>query len=266
MISSVHNPRVQWVRELQAKPRARRQAGLCVVEGVRLVEEAQAWHEHGEQPAAEQVFYTAEVSERGQALVQNCLAQGVQVEEVAAHVMSAMCETHTPQGILAVVRIPRYLQPAALDFTLILDGMRDPGNLGSVLRTAAAAGVDAVLLPPETVDPYAPKVLRSGMGAHFHLRIFELSWEEIRRVVAAHRLSVYLAAARQGTVYTQADLRQPLALVIGGEAAGAGDEIQGLGPSSIHIPMPGGSESLNAAAAAAAILFEVVRQRMSVER
>lgn len=266
MISSVHNPRVQWVRELQAKPRARRQAGLCVVEGVRLVEEALAYPEHVAMPAAEQVFYTADVSERGQALVQTCLSQGVQVEEVAAHVMGAICETQTPQGLLAVVRIPRHLQPAVLDFALILDGMRDPGNLGSVLRTAAAAGVGAVLLPPGTVDPYAPKVLRSGMGAHFHLKIFELSWEEIRGMVIVHRLSTYLAAARQGAVYTQADLRRPLALVVGGEAAGAGDEIQGLVPALIHIPMPGGSESLNVAAAAAVILFEVVRQRMIVER
>jgi TrmH family RNA methyltransferase len=142
---------------------------------------------------------------------------------------------------------------------LILDGVRDPGNLGAILRTAAAAGVDAVLLPPETADPYAPKVVRAGMGAHFHLAIHSLQWDAIRTVCGS--LQIFLAHSEGALLYTEADFTQPLALIIGGEAHGAGPEIQALHPAAVRIPMPGRAESLNAAVAAGILIFEVVQQR-----
>ncbi|MGE5123438.1 MAG: TrmH family RNA methyltransferase, partial [Acidobacteriaceae bacterium] len=153
--------------------------------------------------------------------------------------------------------------PAELDFLLILDGIRDPGNLGTILRTAAAARIQAVLLAPGNVDAFAPKVLRAGMGAHFRLPIHQLGWAHIEQLLAGSPggMRIYLADAAGGIPYTRADFRTPLALLVGGEAAGAGHEAFSLASEKVQIPMPGGSESLNAGIAAGILLFEVVRQR-----
>jgi TrmH family RNA methyltransferase len=175
--------------------------------------------------------------------------------------MQAVSDTQTPQGVLAVIDLRKVDLPEKLDFILIPDGVSDPGNLGAMLRTAAAAGVQAVFLPPGAADPFAPKVLRAGMGAQFHLPIFSFSWAEIKRQVHQAALRVFLAEADGNLVYTQSDFRQPLALIVGGEAAGASAPAQAMAHHRVCIPMPGGGESLNAAIAAAILSFEVVRQR-----
>jgi TrmH family RNA methyltransferase len=258
MITSVHNSKVQWVRGLQARARARRSDQAFVVEGVRLVEEALAagW-------IPELVFYAEDLNERGQALVEAFQKQGVQVESVSASVMRAASDTQTPQGILAALRLIALPLPEEAGFVFIPDGVRDPGNLGTILRTCAAAGVDAVFLPPGAVDPYSPKVVRAGMGAHFRLPVLSLKWEEIVERLESYGLRVYLAAAGEGVAYNQADFGLPLALIVGGEAEGAGEVARKLAGERVHIPMPGGMESLNAAIAAGILLFEVVRQRLN---
>jgi TrmH family RNA methyltransferase len=258
MITSIRNPKIQNVRLLQARSRERRHSQAFVVEGVRLVEEAltAGWQ-------AQLVLYTQDINARGQKVVDGFRSQGAQIEAVSETVMSAASDTQAPQGILAVLPILSLPCPEKLDFVFIADAVRDPGNLGTMLRTAAAAGVQAVFLPPGTVDLYSPKVVRSAMGAHFRLAVHVLSWEEIRSKVKTANLRVYLAAANAGTSYTQMDFRLPLSLVIGGEASGAGSEGQQLADAYVHIPMPGQVESLNAAIAAAVLLFEVVRQRSS---
>jgi TrmH family RNA methyltransferase len=146
-----------------------------------------------------------------------------------------------------------------LDFVFIPDAVRDPGNLGTMLRTAAAAGVQAVFVPPETVDPLSPKVVRGGMGAHFRLPIHLVRWERI--VSHLKTMKVYLAAAGEGMTYTKADFSSPLALIVGGEAEGASIHAQSLATAHVQIPMPGEVESLNAAVAAGVLLFEAARQR-----
>ena len=155
--------------------------------------------------------------------------------------------------------------PADLDFILLLDAIRDPGNLGTILRTAAAAGVQGIILTPDCVDPFSPKVLRSAMGAHFRLPLLVLEWMEIQSLFkpgGAHPgVKIYLSDVGDSQPYTQADFHSPAALIIGGEAEGAGAEAQLLAERRIHIPMAAGVESLNAAVAAAILMFEVVRQR-----
>jgi TrmH family RNA methyltransferase len=178
-------------------------------------------------------------------------------------VLRAASDTQAPQGLLVVLPTRSRPIPPRPDFLLIADAVRDPGNLGTMLRTAAAAGVEGFLLPPGAVDPFSPKVVRAGMGAHFRLPVHALEWEEIDQLLQRTALQVFLAAAGRGLAYTQADFRQPLALIVGGEAEGAGDQSRSLSGAQVHIPMPGGMESLNAAVAAAVLLFEVVRQRSS---
>ena len=173
--------------------------------------------------------------------------------------MQAMSDTSSPAGVLAVVKMrPRPL-PAKPSLLLILDGINTPGNLGTILRTAGAAGVDGVLLGPDCVDLYNPKVVRGGMGAHLRLPIHSHSWIEIREVV--EELPVWVAAVEAEMGYTAVNWQQPSALIIGSEAAGASSEALHLATGQITIPMQAVTESLNAAMAAGIILFEAVRQR-----
>jgi TrmH family RNA methyltransferase len=256
MITSLQNPNVQRVRLLLGRAKRRREEQAFVVEGVRLVEEAllSGW-------GARLVLFTRGSGDRVERLVVSFLEQGAQVEEVAPQVMRVLSDTEHPQGILGVLPIRRLQIPEKLHFALALDELRDPGNLGTILRTAAAAGVQTVFLSSGTVDPFSPKVVRAGMGAHFWLPLKELSWPEIQGEIERSGLRLLAASAGEGTVYTEADLRGPLALVIGGEAGGAGLAARSLADQFLHIPMLGGGESLDAAAAAAILLFEVVRQR-----
>ncbi len=253
MIISSQNPKVKLVRTLTGRVKGRREAGAFLAEGVRLVEEALSadW-------PFRFVLYSDELSERGNELMQKLEYRKIEVEKVESRLLHSLSETESPQGILAVLDDFQLPMPETPNFILILDSIRDPGNLGTLLRTADAAGVQAVLLPPETTDAFAPKVVRSGMGAHFRLPIQALSWEEIRSNTKG--LQIYLADMN-GQSCWEADLRQPLVLIVGGEAEGASDQARKLAPKTISIPITGKTESLNAAVAGSILLFEVVRQR-----
>jgi TrmH family RNA methyltransferase len=259
MITSTHNPKIKWIRDLQEHSLVRQQESAFVVEGVRLAEEAL-----GADWKTLMALYTPDLSERGKVVVEQLIAQGTPVEETTGQVLRYCSDTETPQGLLVVLAWqPTHVQEK-LDFAFIPDLVRDPGNLGTMLRTALAAGVQAVLIPPATVDPLSPKVVRAGMGAHFRLPINILEWEEISERL--NSMQIYLAEAGEGQPYSQANFCQPLALILGGEAEGAGPQAKNLATSRVHIPMPGESESLNAAVAAGVLLFEVVRQRQEVNR
>jgi len=254
MITSTQNSKIKRVRSLQTDQKSRRQEKVFVVEGVRLAEEAlSAGCE------VELVLYTDKLSERGIVVLSRYDEKGVSMEKVADHVMRSVSDIQNPQGILGVVTQRELPLPDQVTFIFIPDLVRDPGNLGSMLRTSAAAGVQVVLIPPETVDPFLPKVIRGGMGAHFRLPIRILTWEEIESRVKS--LQVYLAAAEHGVPYTDANLCKPLALIVGGEAEGASLKAKKLAHTCLHIPMPGGGESLNVGIAAGVLLFEVARQR-----
>ena len=238
------------------RSKERREVNAFVIEGVRLFEEAVNSHWD-----FRFVLYDETLSERGKSKLEDLKSQSAEVEEVSANVMKSLSETEAPQGILAVVNKTQIPIPESINFVLIPDQFRDPGNLGTLLRTAAAAGVQAVLLPPETTDAFAPKIVRSGMGAHFRLPIHSMSWEEIREQVKD--LQIYLADM-DGKPCWETDLRAPLALIIGGEAEGASDEARKLATQKISIPMVGNVESLNAGVAGSVLMFEVVRQRSNV--
>jgi TrmH family RNA methyltransferase len=258
MITSPHNPKLKLVRALQGRVKERRDVGAFVVEGVRLVEEVvnSNWK-------LRFVLYDDMLSERGKLTVDRLKLNGIDVEEVSANLIKSLSETESPQGILAVLELINLPLPNFPTFILIPDQIRDPGNLGTLLRTAAAAGVQAVLLPPETTDAFAPKVVRSGMGAHFRLPIHSMTWNEIKRFCESANQQVYLADM-VGQSCWEADLRQPLALIVGGEANGAGEQARKLANQKISIPMNGSIESLNAGVAGSVLMFEVARQRSKV--
>lgn len=263
MITSSQNPKLKLVRALMGRAKERREANAFVVEGVRLVEEAVSagWK-------FQFALYSDGLSERGSHLLNRLKANNVEVDEVSGDLLQKLSDTETPQGLLAVLEFTDLPIPDSLNFILIPDQVRDPGNLGTLLRSAAATGVQAVILPPETTDAFAPKVLRAGMGAHFQVPIREMAWEEIKEICKpaneqedkSANLQIYIADM-DGTSCWETDLRKPLALVIGGEAEGASDEAQRLANGKISIPMAGNVESLNAGVAGSVLMFEVVRQR-----
>ena len=258
MITSSSNLKIKAVKDLLARRKEREEKKVFVIEGVRLAEEAlqTGW-------LPEEVLFSSQVSERGRGLVDTFSREGVEVLEISPGLMDSLSDTDTSQGLLAVVLIRDLPLPDRLDFVLVADGLRDPGNLGAILRSAAAAGVQAVLLSPGTVDVFAPKVLRAGMGAQFRLPVRSFAWNQIRNLCKQQPrpLTLYLAEAGQGISLWQANLQLPVALVVGGEAEGATAEGRAIIDQLITIPMPGKSESLNAAIAASVLLFEVVRQR-----
>lgn len=255
MITSSQNPKLKLVRALAGRAKDRRKEGALLAEGVRLVEEALAadW-------PVRFVLYSNGLSERGQALIGKLQNAGVEVEKVSDDLLQATSETETSQGILAVLESRPLQIPQSPNFILITDLIRDPGNLGTLIRSAAAAGVQAVLLPPETTDAFSPKVVRAGMGAHFRLPIHAMGWDEIAQVCKSAKLQVYLADMN-GQSCWETDFRDPLALTVGGEAEGASEKARELADASVSIPMLGEAESLNAGVAGAVLMFEVVRQR-----
>jgi TrmH family RNA methyltransferase len=254
MISSPHNPKVKLTRALSGRAKERREAGAFLAEGIRLIEEALAagW-------PIRFALYTDELSDRGVQLVRRIQEKGIETDEVERATLATLSETEHSQGVLAVLDDSRLPIPRSPKLILIPDSIRDPGNLGTLLRAAGAAGVQAVLIPPETTDVFAPKVVRAGMGAHFRLPIHVVDWNQIRRFAESQNLIVYLADMA-GQSCWETNFRLPLALIVGGEAEGATEAAHKLAKQLVGIPMPGNAESLNAAIAGAVLLFEIVRQ------
>lgn len=253
MIASLQNEKIKQTRALIGQRKTRERLGQFVIEGAHLLQEAER---AGIQPALLFFGEAALRTDEGRRLAARWPAIA---ETVSAKVLAAISDTVTPQGIVAVVPFP-VLQPRRRDLLLVLDGVRDPGNAGTLLRSAEAAGADAVWLAPGCADLYSPKVVRAAMGAHFRLpaRAAE-NWSEIAAAVAG--LDVLLADAAGDIDYDRYDWRRPAALIVGGEAAGAGAEGRALATRRVRVPMQGGTESLNAAVAGSVLLFEAARQR-----
>ncbi|NWF70295.1 MAG: RNA methyltransferase [Chloroflexi bacterium] len=249
MITSLQNERVKLAYALQNQSKARRKEGKIVLEGGRLLRDA---CQQGHIP--DFVLYSAKADG---ALLRSLPTSNLLL--VSDAVMRHISSAEEPPGIVGVLPLPAARLPEKPARSLILDAVRDPGNVGTLLRTAAAAGVQAVLLAPTCADPYNPKALRGGMGAHFRLPLAALDWPQIAAYCA--HAQVYLADSAGTLPYYQADWRRDWALLIGSEAHGAGDEAQRLAQTHISIPMAAQSESLNAAAAAAVILFHAGLRR-----
>ncbi len=233
-----------------------------MLEGHRLVAQA-----HQLRGGFASVFFTAEYAAEppGQGLV-DALAKGPEpLWQVTPQVLAYMADTEAPQGVLAVAPIPPANLAAAREasLSLLLDAIRDPGNLGTMLRTCVATGVHSVLVTAGCVDPYAPKVVRAGMGAHLALDIVpDLTWQQIAELVAGKRC--VLADVRGDDSLWHLDWTEPSVLIVGSEAHGAGPQAEELATVRARLPMEAEAESLNAAIAAAVFLFEAYRQRHAV--
>lgn len=259
MISSTANARVKNIALLQKKARERREQGLFVIEGRKLFEEVL----RDAPEAICEVFVTEDFLKNP---VYGRMLETVSYELVTENVMKAMAETMEPQGILATVHIPEYDKNALLEkeeaVWLALEDLRDPGNLGTILRTAEAAGVTGVLLSDGSVDMYNPKVVRSTMGAifrvpHFYLSDFYGELDRMRQTGA----TLYAAHLQGMQYYDEPDYEGCSVILIGNEANGLSGEVSELANCLIKIPMEGKAESLNAAVAASLFVYEAFKKR-----
>lgn len=256
-LTSIHNPHVKFARSL-AQRKVRQRERAFVVEGVRLFEDALT---AGFRPL--RLFFDPDRIEAALSERMLVLAAGETiVHEVSPPVIDAISDTETPQGIAAIFGYPDIpIAPKSeAPLFVVADGIKDPGNLGTLMRTCAAAGAHALFISPRTTDPYAPKVVRAAMGAHFRLPIRPLDWNAPDSALdaCAQRLG---AEAGQGALYDSIDWRQPSVLILGSEAHGLSDQAANWLTGHVTIPMQGDVESLNAAVAGAVILFEAARQR-----
>ena len=253
IITSPQNKRVKYIKSLQTKARLRRSEKKLLLEGDRLIWDA--LRSGGKPQLALYAPATADYD-----LVAALQNRHCELLPVSEAVLAHISDTKQAPGILVVFHMPVPPLPKQPARVLILDAIRDPGNLGTILRSAAAAGAHIAILAPECADPYSAKVLRAGMGVHFRLPIAEASWREIRAFCAG--LKVYSADAGGQRPYTAIDWRQPWALALGNEASGISADARRMSQTSVAIPMSRTTESLNVATAAAVILFEAKRQRL----
>ncbi|MGD0575143.1 MAG: RNA methyltransferase [Anaerolineales bacterium] len=254
MITSLSNERVRLVRALQSQRKARERERALVVEGVRLAEEVIR-----ARLPVRLVFHGAALSPHLRALLNQMARLGAEIEEVTPAVMKACSDDSTPPGLLAVLPSFSLPIPEPLEWALVADRIANPGNLGSLLRCAEAFGIQVAFLPPGTADPFNPKVLRGAMGAHFRLPMPCVTWAELKDHLQG--LRVLLAEAHSGARCDQIDWRGRVALILGGEASGPGDQVRSMAVQSVRIPVSGGAESLNVAVASGILLFEAARLR-----
>lgn len=253
-ITSSDNPRFRLLRRLARSSRERKQSGLSVLDGAHLVS---AYRDCVGAP--DQIV----VSESGLAdeEIKAILAGMRQPEPVVLTdaLFAQISPVVTPTGVMAVVRTPRPQQlPDEIDACIMLEGVQDPGNLGSIVRSAAAAGIRHVLLSKDSVHAWSPRAVRGGMGAHFRLDVYEQV--DLRAAARAFKGTVLAAGGREPRCVYDVDLTGRVAFLFGNEGSGLSAELRAAANAGASIPMPGGGESLNLAAAVAICLFERVRQ------
>jgi RNA methyltransferase, TrmH family len=255
LIRSRDNARYKSLHRLATSTRERRKAGLTLLDGVHLIAAYQA---SGRKPE-QLILSESRVGETESARLLE-RARGDAVLVLADPLFNEVAQVATPTGIMALIRTPQpNAIPARIERCVMLENIQDAGNLGSILRSSAAAGIKTLLLSQGCAFAWSPKVLRAGMGAHFSLDIHE----GVKLLESAQRLQgkLVLTSSHAGKSIYEADLRGPLAWVFGNEGSGVSAELAQVATEQVCIRMPGKSESLNVAAAAAICLFEQVRQR-----
>lgn len=255
IITSASNEQIKKIKKLVKSSKERQQTGLYVVEGIRMIRELK-----------EEDVVAIYVAESEWERYRNMLAVFSNINPIVVKdcVFESMSDTNTPQGILALAKIRKYEWQDVLGevpFVLIVEHLQDPGNMGTIIRTAEGAGVTGIILSDDSVDIYNPKVIRSTMGSIFRVPVYvskDLS-KDIDKI-QGQGIPVY-AAHLSGKQFYENAYQGGCAFLIGNEGNGLSDEISAKADSLIKIPMLGNVESLNAAMSTAVICYEVLRQR-----
>ena len=254
VVTSRDNPLFKRLKALASSSQARRKEGLSILDGAHLVEACtRAW-------GPPELLAVSESGIQRPEIARLAAAAGGTVLQFPDPLFEALSTVLHGAGIVAAVHTPRHGMPESISADcLLLDHLQDPGNLGSLLRSAAAAGVTQVFCSPGTVYAWSPKVLRAGQGAHFGLAIVE--GVELLSVIARLAVPLLATTSHNAARLYDLDLARPLAWLFGNEGAGVAPALLEHATYRVGIPMPGGAESLNVAAAGAICMFEAVRQR-----
>lgn len=249
-------------RRLRALRDGGKGSGLCLIEGPKLTQEAIGASLTFVEAAASP---RAETTPAGRRALAALYAHGVPVRRMAAELVASLSEAETSQGLVALAKRPRFELDRVLRDTplvLVIDGVQNPGNLGALLRSAEAAGATGALLTPGCADPLSWKALRGSMGSAFRLpHVAGLTIDAALAALAARGVSVFATASDGERRYDEADLRGPVAIVVGREGVGLAPAVMRRAAARLRIPLAAPVESLNVGVAAALVLFEAARQR-----
>ena len=265
MITSTANAKIKRIIQMQKKRKARDEEGLFQVEGIRMFREIPPRD-------LQEIYVSQSFWEKEESLVREMADRAcIRPELVSDSVFEHLSATRTPQGILCLVRQKHYrpedLTGEGTPFVMVLDRLQDPGNVGTILRTAEGAGVTGVMLDVECADIYNPKTIRSTMGSIFRMPFcYVEDLEEGIRKLKERGICVYAAHLEGKQSYDEADYRGPCAFLIGNEGNGLRPQIARMADTYIRIPMAGQVEALNAAIAATVLMFETGRQRRQGEK
>lgn len=258
MITSTSNVQLKQVSALFKKSRERREQKAFVIEGRKMFEELCA-----DKSRIRKAYFSESYARE---MYGDGAFPEIPHEIVADKVFAAIAETITPQGVLAVVQMPEYSLEEMIENAgtlVILEDLRDPGNLGTILRTAEAAGVSGVILSKESVDVYNPKVIRSTMGAIYRVPfLYAENFIETLQQLKEKQVHILAAHLKGKKSFDAADYSGKVGILIGNEANGLSDAATELAEEKVWIPMAGSAESLNAAVAAALLMYEAYRKKM----
>ncbi len=262
MITATSNKRIKWLVTLSEKAKERKKEGVFLVEGIKMFEEAT--EDYIKEVYVSESFLSKYSNENE--LMEKL--QKVSYEIVSDEVFKKISDTKTPQGILCVMKQYKYTLEDLLKkenpMFVLLEDIQDPGNLGTILRTAEGAGVDGIIMTKETVDIYNPKTIRATMGSVYRIPfIYVDSLKEVIEILQKNNISVYAAHLLGRTYYDSFDFKKGSAFLIGNEGNGLKKETADLANSYLKIPMEGKVESLNAAIATSLLMYEAYRQRRS---
>lgn len=258
MLTSTANPKIKHLIQLKSKARLRRQENVFVVEGIRMFRELPV-------KAVKELYVTESFLTRNH-VKEHLEKMTCGYEVVSEEVFAKISDTVTPQGVLAVVSCFDYSMKELLKkdkpFLMMVEDIQDPGNLGTIFRTAEAAGVDGIIMTRDTVDVYNPKVVRSTMGSIFRVPFICVdSMPAMMQILKTKSIPVYAAALQESYPYTEIDYSGSCAILVGNEGNGLKEETIACADKVVRIPMEGKVESLNASISAAILLFEAARQR-----
>ena len=263
IITSKDNDQIKEIKKLKEK-KFRKETSLFLVEGVKLVKEAIEYNANITKIVISEDAIGYEVDEE---LIKLCEKYNPII--VSPNVFSVVSDVQTPQGILAVIKEDRVNDKNnskdeidfSKDFFVVLDGIQDPGNLGTIIRTCDAAGLTQIIVSEDTVDCYSPKVIRSTMGGIYRVKVIERDLKEVFDEFKKNGIQTVVTSLQGTKSMYDLDYKKK-AIVIGNEANGVDPDLQAKADERIKIPMPGKAESLNAAVSASIMIYEYVRQSL----
>lgn len=242
------------------KEKKKRQQSNILIEGLHLLEMAIAAGAE-----VKRVFFTESFKSKNEKFLRQLSGKAPDLIETTDDILSRLSDTETPQGIVAIASYKPFqfheLKLKTIPLIVVADGIQDPGNLGSIIRTSDAAGADAVIILQDTCDAFMPKVIRSTAGSIFNIPIVYSNGDDLIRWLKVKQISLFVTDITASETVYEADFKRPLAFVFGNEAHGASEGIKHKATAILNIPILGRAESLNVASSAAICLYEAVRQR-----